>query len=215
MKHLQIPSNKDQRLSKDIEKGDYSNKKKEKKMSAEDSLADKPKVGRASDKKPSNKRLDSEKHLSNKNMKHLKTFEQYSHDELTEEGLKDFARKAVVGGAMAVSLLGSPQQAHGQIANNKETVSQVKKTTETYDEVMKRMSAIADDTTKRGFGIGESPDLSFAESLAEQKAKSNILHKMGKSNANFQDVEEIEKHTYMTQQGNYQVLIVISAESVK
>ena len=77
MKHLQIPSNKDQRLSKDIEKGDYSNKKKEKKMSAEDSLAEKPKVGRASDKKPSNKRLDSEKHLSNKNMKHFKTFESF------------------------------------------------------------------------------------------------------------------------------------------
>ena len=86
MKHLQIPSNKDQRLSKDIEKGDYSNKKKEKKMSAEDSLAEKPKVGRASDKKPSNKRLDSEKHLSNKNMKHLKTFESFEvNEKLTEE----------------------------------------------------------------------------------------------------------------------------------
>jgi len=59
MKHHQIPSNKDQRLSRDIEKGDYSKKKKQKKMSAEDSLAEKPKVGRSSDKKPSNRRLDS------------------------------------------------------------------------------------------------------------------------------------------------------------
>jgi len=50
-------------------------------------------------------------------MKHLQTFEQYSHNELTEEGLKDFARKAVIGGAMAASLIGSPQKAQGQIGH--------------------------------------------------------------------------------------------------
>jgi hypothetical protein len=84
MKHHQLPSNKDQRLSKNIEKGDYSNKKKEKKMSTEDSLAETPKVGRTSDKNPSNKRLDSEKHLSNKNLKHLKTFEGIKISEASE-----------------------------------------------------------------------------------------------------------------------------------
>jgi hypothetical protein len=41
-------------------------------------------------------------------MKHLKTY-----NELTNEGLKDF----VIGGAMAASLLGSPQKAHGQIGH--------------------------------------------------------------------------------------------------
>ena len=75
MKHHQLPSNKDQRLSKDIEKGDYSNKKKEKKISAEDSLAEKPKVGRGSNKKPSNRKMDGEKFLAK--MKHLKTFENF------------------------------------------------------------------------------------------------------------------------------------------
>jgi hypothetical protein len=52
-------------------------------------------------------------------MKHLKTFEKYSYGEydLTEEGLKDFARKAVIGGAMAASLIGSPQKAQGQIGH--------------------------------------------------------------------------------------------------
>ena len=50
-------------------------------------------------------------------MKHLKTFEQYSYVELTEEGLKDFGRKSVIGGAMAASLIGSPQKAHGQIGH--------------------------------------------------------------------------------------------------
>lgn len=76
MKH-QLPSNKDQKLSKDIEKGDYSNKKKEKKISAEQSLADKPKVGRTSDKKPSNKKLSSETHLSK--MKYMKSFENFEY----------------------------------------------------------------------------------------------------------------------------------------
>lgn len=78
MKHHQLPSDKTHNISKDMKKADHSNKKKEKKISAEVSLASKPKVGRGSTNKPSNKKIDGEKFLANTKMKHLKTFENFS-----------------------------------------------------------------------------------------------------------------------------------------
>ena len=76
MKHHQLPSDKDHHMSKDMKKADHSNKKKERKISAENSLASKPKVGRVSKNKPSNRKIDAERFLDKK-MKHLKTFENF------------------------------------------------------------------------------------------------------------------------------------------
>ena len=65
-------------------------------------------------------------------MKHLKTFEKYSYGEydLTEEGLKDFARKAVVGGAVAASLIGgTPKTSYGQTKEPVKTEQSAKQST--------------------------------------------------------------------------------------
>jgi hypothetical protein len=84
MNHHQLPTDKSTRLSKDAPKGDFSKKRKEKKISGESSLAEKPKVGRTSDKKPSNKKIDGEKFLSK--MKHIKGVnEWYGSEELSEK----------------------------------------------------------------------------------------------------------------------------------
>lgn len=74
MKH---PINdKSQKLSKMMKKQDYIKDLKDKELDAEDHLAEVPKFRANPDpKKPSNNRLDSEKHLSK--MKHLRTFENF------------------------------------------------------------------------------------------------------------------------------------------
>lgn len=97
MKHLKkFPINdKFQKLSKDMKKQDHVKPKKDKELDAEKSLSDKPRFSKRY-KKPSNKKLSSEKYLSGKKV--VKIDESSTHPDL-ESGFystgeyKEFASK--------------------------------------------------------------------------------------------------------------------------
>lgn len=80
MKHIKKhPINdKAQKLSKDMKKQDLIKPKKDKELDADDSLAD-PKISKKYT-KPSNKKLSSEKHLSDDGQGKIKKFESFNQE---------------------------------------------------------------------------------------------------------------------------------------
>ena len=163
-------------------------------------------------------------------MKHLKTFEQYQNDEVTQEGIKDFTKKAVIGSAMAASLLGTPSKAHGQVgskikdfvktgvdvikdrfAKPEETGEVVefgkKPSKETYEEFLSRVKEEYGQDKSYGVGVAKSSDINHCERMAEMKAMTDVLNKMGKSKGTLKGSNIIEQKKFYD--GNNYVSVVV------
>ena len=138
-------------------------------------------------------------------MKHLKTFEQYSYGEydLTEEGLKDFARKAVVGGAMAASLIGgTPKTSYGQTKEPVKTEQSAKQSTmfrtstatqeekdlikqvrdlepfnisqKDFDGIVKQLQELSKKYDNLGVGVRKADTFDVAQAGAALQADRNV-----------------------------------------
>ena len=159
-------------------------------------------------------------------MKHLKTFEQYSHGEydLTEEGLKDFARKAVIGGAMAASLLGTPKTSYGQTKEPVKTEQSAKQSTmfslstatqeekdlimqvqdleqsnlsqKQFDNIVKQLQELSKKYDNLGIGLGKANNLDLAQAQSRTQADHNV--KQGHNKLNKISIHTQDKNTGKT-----------------
>jgi hypothetical protein len=160
-------------------------------------------------------------------MKHLKTFEQYSYGEydLTEEGLKDFARKAVIGGAMAASLIGgTPKTSYGQTKEPVKTEQSAKQSTmfrtstatqeekdlikkvrdlepfnisqKDFDGIVKQLQELSKKYDNLGVGVGKSNNLDLAQAQSRTQADRNV--KQGHNKLNKISIHTQDKNTGTT-----------------